>query len=276
MSARSAWAVVLMGLSLVTRAAAGQTVCDRGGVGPRMPLGVTLGEADLGMTPSPCGGRVLSLEGRGTALLALDDYYGAIDAGAVISGSYPLNHRLWISGSLAPLQFRYVQNASIIATDLGLGASTLGLHAWVVDGARWRVSVYGRVRLPTETGRQYAATTGIEPGVSALWSPSRRVTVAFGASVQALFGVIGSHAVSRVTAQVTGDVGVLLRWFEPVVGVEVRVGDDDDGALEYVAPKLGLRFHTGRRWVLALDAMMPVGGIERSLARAGLGVTHAW
>lgn len=278
MSARSAAMSALAGLSLVTTVASAQTsaVCERGRIGPRLPLGVTLGEADMGMTPSPCGGRTLSLEGRGTALLALDDFYGAIDAGAVISGTYPLNGRLWLSGAIAPLQFRFVQNASIAATTLGLGASTLGLHAWVVDGARWRVSVYGRVRVPTETGRQYAATVGVEPGVAALWSPSPRVTVAFGASLQGLFTVLGSHTVSRMTAQVTADVGVLLRWFEPVLGAELRVGSDDDGAFEYVAPKLGLRFHPGRRWVIALDAMMPLGGIDRTLARAALGVTRAW
>lgn len=278
MSARSAAMSALAGLSLMTTMASAQTsaVCDRGRIGPRLPLGVTLGEADMGMTPSPCGGRMLSLEGRGTALLALDDFYGAIDAGAVIAGTYPLGGRLWLSGAIAPLQFRFVQNASIAATTLGLGASTLGLHAWVVDGARWRVSVYGRVRVPTETGRQYAATVGVEPGVAALWSPSPRVTVAFGASLQGLFTVLGSHTVSRMTAQATADVGVLLRWFEPVLGAELRVGSDDDGALEYIAPKLGLRFHPGRRWVIALDAMMPLGGSDRTLARAALGVTRAW
>ena len=279
MSALSAAMSALLGLSLVTTVAAaqGSTVCERGGrSGPRLPLGVTLGEADLGMTPSPCGGRVLSLEGRGTALLELDDFYGAIDAGAVISGSYPLSDRWWLSGAIAPLQFRFVQNASIAATTLGLGATTLGLHAWLVDGARWRVSAYGRLRFPTETGRQYAATVGVEPGVAALWSPSPRVTVAFGASLQGLFTVLGSHTVSRMTAQVTADVGVLLRWFEPVLGAELRVGTDDDGAFEYIAPKLGLRFHPGRRWVIALDAMMPLGGIDRTLARAALGVTRAW
>nr|MBK7067720.1 hypothetical protein [Deltaproteobacteria bacterium] len=41
-------------------------------------------------------------------------------------------------------------------------------------------------------------------------------------------------------------------------------------------PKLGLRFHPGRRWVIALDAMMPLGGVDRTLARAALGVTRAW
>ncbi|TAK24047.1 MAG: hypothetical protein EPO40_24920, partial [Myxococcaceae bacterium] len=241
MSARIAAMSALLGLSLVTplAAAQGSTVCERGRIGPRLPLGVTLGEADLGMTPSPCGGRVLSLEGRGTALLELDDFYGAIDAGAVISGSYPLSDRWWLSGAIAPLQFRFVQNASIAATTLGLGATTLGLHAWLVDGPRWRVSAYGRLRVPTETGRQYAATVGVEPGVAALWSPSPRVTVALGASLQGLFTVLGSHTVSRMTAQVTADVGVLLRWFEPVLGAELRVGTDDDGAFEYIAPKLG-------------------------------------
>ena len=194
----------------------------------------------------------------------------------LVSGTFPIGQRLWLSGSIAPLQFRFVQNASIAATTLGLGATTVGLHAWMVDTARWRISVYGRLRLPTETGRQYAVTAGVEPGVSALWSPTRRVTVALGASGQALFGVLGGNAVTRVTVQAEADVGVLLRWFEPVMGVEVRVGNDADGSLEYVAPKVGLRFHPGRRWVIALDAMMPLGGVDRTLARAALGVSRAW
>jgi hypothetical protein len=278
MKALGAWWAFALGGCLWSTGAAAQTspVCERGRLGPRLPLGVTLGEADLGMTPSPCGGRVLSLEGRGTALLALDDFYGAIDAGAVLAGTYPLGPRLWISAAINPLLFRYVQNASIAASTLGLGTSTLGLHAWVVDTSQWRVSVYGRLRVPTETGRQYAVTVGFEPGVAALWRPSRRVTVALGASVQGSFGVLGGNTVSRWTAQAGGDVAVLLRWFEPAVGVELRVGGDADGALEYVAPKLGLRFHPGARWVLALDAMMPLGGVDRSLARAAIGATRAW
>jgi len=215
------------------------------------------------------------MEMRGTAVLAVSDFYGMLHAGVVLGATLPLTRGLWLSASVTPVQFRFVQNVSVIGNRLGIGASTVGLHGALVDTARWRVSLYGRLRAPTETGQQYGWTTGGELGVAALWAPTARVTVAMGASVPVEATVLGDWVRGSVTARAGGDVAVRFGRFEPALGLEFRVGGHPGQPVEYVAPRLGLRVHPGRRWVMGLDALFPLGGAEPTDVRFALLATHA-
>ncbi len=275
MNARHIVKALVLSLLLAPASAWAQPCVLAGSSGPRVPLGVTMGEADIGVTPSPCGGATVSMEARGTALLAVPDFYGTLHAGLVLGATFPVSRGVWLSGSFTAMQFRLVQNVSVVGNRFGIGASTVGLHGALVDTDRWRVSLYGRLRAPTETGQQYAVHTGGEVGLAALWAPASRVTVAMGASVPVEMTVLGSWVRGSVTARAGGDVAVRFGRFEPAVGIELRVGGHPGQAMEYVAPRVGLRVHPGRHWVMALDAIFPLGGAEPTDARFALLATRA-
>lgn len=248
--------------------------CSRGRAGVPLPIALTMGPADFGTTPSPCSDPRISLDLRATALIDTADFYGALGADAVLSGTVPLTSRLWLSGAFTVVRYRYAQNATLIASDMGLGPSDLGLHVGVITRDELRVSTYLRVLLPTETPTQYALRTGFEAGVAAMWRPRSRLTLLGGLSVPVELSFLGGHGLAYGGVRASIDATYLVgTWFEPVLGLEARIGNDPDGALEYVAPRLSLRAHLGRSVGIHLTGMAPLGGIERTNARVSLG---AW
>lgn len=272
MNPRHSGFVLALALSLSPAVSSAQR-CSRGRAGAPLPIALTMGPADFGTTPVPCSDPRVGLDVRGAALIDEPDFYGALGAEAVLSGTVPLTRRLWLTGALTALRYRFVQNATLIATDMGLGPSDVGLHVGIITEERLRVSTYVRVLLPTETPTQYALRSGVEAGVAALWTPHRRVNLLGGLSVPVEMSFLGGHGLAYGSVRASIDATTLIStWFEPVLGVEVRVGNDPGGALEYVAPRLSLRAHTGRGVMLHLTAMAPLGGIERTLARFSLGL----
>lgn len=247
--------------------------CDRGRAGVPTPIPLTLGPSDFGVTPAPCGDPRVSLDLRGSVLIDEPDFYGALGADAVLSGTVPLTRRVWLSGAFTAFRYRFAQNATLLGTDMGLGPSDLGAHVGLVDRADLKVSTYVRVLLPTETPTQHAARTGFEVGGALMWS-RQRLSLLAGLSVPVQLDVIGSRARTDFSVRGSLDAALLVgTWFEPVLGVELRVGGDPDGALAYIAPRLALRAHLGRRVALQLAGIVPLGGIERTNARASLGVS---
>ncbi len=248
--------------------------CSRGRAGAPLPIALTMGPADFGTTPSPCSDARISLDLRATALIDTDDFYGALGADAVISGTVPLTSRLWLSGALTAVRYRYAQNATLVASDMGLGPTDLGFHVGVITRDDLRVSTYLRVLLPTETPTQYALRSGFEAGLAAMWRPRARLSLLGGASVPVEISFLGGHGIAYGSVRASLDATYLIgTWFEPVLGLEARIGNDPDGALEYVAPRLSLRAHLGRSVGIHLTGMAPLGGIERTNARVSLG---AW
>lgn len=247
--------------------------CSRGRAGVPLPIALTMGPADFGTTPAPCSDARVGLDLRGAALIDEPDFYGALGAEAVISGTVPLTRRLWLTGALTAVRYRYVQNATLLATDIGLGPSDVGLHVGLIAQDDLRVSTYVRVLLPTETPTQYALRTGIEAGVAAMWTPHRRINLLGGLSVPIEMSFLGGHGLAYGSVRASLDAAALIStWFEPVLGIEARIGNDPSGALEYIAPRLSLRAHLGRGVALHLTGMLPLGGIERTLARFSLGL----
>lgn len=247
--------------------------CARGRADVPLPISLGMGPADFGNTPVPCGDPRVSLDLRGALLIDTADFYGALGADAVLSGTVPVARRVWLSGALTAFRYRYVQNATLLATDMGLGPADVGVHVGLLDRGDLRVSTYLRVLLPTETPTQHAARTGVEVGGSLLWT-RRRLSLLAGLSLPVQLDVIGTRARTDVALRGSLDAAVLVgTWFEPVLGFEARVGGDADGAFEYIAPRLSLRAHLGRRVTLQLSGLVPVAGIERTNARFSLGLS---
>lgn len=246
--------------------------CDRGRAGVPVPIALGMGPSDFGNTPAPCGDARVALDLRGALLIDTADFYGALGADVALSGTVPVARRVWLSGALTAFRYRYVQNATLLRTDMGLGPTDLGVHVGLLDRSDLRVSTYVRVLLPTESPTEHAARTGVEAGSALLWS-HRRLSLLAGLSIPVQLDVIGTRARTNVAVRASLDAALLVgTWFEPVVGFELRVGGDPDGALEYIAPRVSLRAHLGRRVMLHLSGFMPLGGIERTNARFALGL----
>lgn len=270
-------ACAALAASLATSGARAQTVCHRGRAAPRAAIAVALDQGDLAADPVACAVTSASLDARATALIDTPDFYGRLQGELVVSGSVALTPRVWLSGAVTPLRLRFAQNASLVATDLGTGLGSLGVHGALVAARDVSWSLWGRALLPLETGSHWATTVGGEVGTTLLWAPSRPLTVTATLSVPVTATVLGARARWSSAGRLSFSVGYLATsWLEPMAGVELRVGDRADGAGEYVAPKLGVRLHPGRGFGVHLDAMLPLGGSERADVRAALGVSHAW
>jgi hypothetical protein len=251
--------------------------CARERAGVPLPIALGVGPADFGTTPSPCGDARIGLDLRGGAIIDTADFYGALGAEAVLSGTVPLTSRMWLSGAFTALRYRFVQNATLIATDLGLGPSDVGFHVALITRDDLRVSTYLRVLLPTETPTQYALRTGFEAGAAALYKPHRRVSLLGGVSVPVEMSFLGGRGLAYGSVRASVDAALLVAtWFEPALGVELRVGNDPAGPLDYVAPRFSLRAHLSRRVMLHLTGMAPLAGLERTNARVSLGLVFGF
>ncbi len=280
---------------LVTRAASAQEialsgplagqplvpgVCDRLRSAPPSPIEIPLGIpgvpalSDFGSTPSACGYNGFSVGGRMGLLIATSAFYGAIDAEAALSGTYRVNEDSWITLALDAVRYRTVINASVVTAPIDLGATTLTVHHVLSRDHDAQVTLFLRTLFPTELANRFAARIGVEPGFSVVWRPHHRWTLHGGVSlpVSAAVSAAGTHF--TFTPRATIDVAWLpVDPFEVLLGVEARGSFD---GLEYIAPRLALRAHATRRLFIDLSAMMPLLGVERSLARASLTVGMRW
>jgi hypothetical protein len=66
------------------------------------------------------------------------------------------------------------------------------------------------------------------------------------------------------------------RWFELVLGAELRFAADPRGALDYLAPKAALRFFPTRYTVAQLGVLVPVLGTDHTLVQGNLAVGAVW
>jgi hypothetical protein len=248
--------------------------CSRGRAGVLLPIQLTVGVSDFGVTPSTCSDLRIALDVRAGAIIDTADFYGALGGEAVISATLPLGQRIWITAGVTPVRFRFAQNATLVATGLSVGASDVALNVGLLARTDLRLSTYLRVLVPTETGMQYAVRTGIEPGLSLAWRPNTRWSLLGGFSLPIEFSFLGGRGTSYGSARTSIDGAVLIStWFEPLLGIEARIGNDPDGAIEYIAPRFSLRFHLGRGVMVHLSGLAPLLGIERTNARISMGVS---
>ena len=269
-----AWAVALWVLCLLPGVARAER-CGGQTAPHGAPIALTLGPADFGATPPTCASTGVALEGRGTALIDTPDFYGALTAEAVLTGSFALGEETWVSGAVNALRYRYVQNASIVGTHLGLGPTTVGLHRVVARGERWRVAPYARLLLPTETGRSFSVLLGAEPGVAASFAPVSGLSLGGGLSLPVTVAVLGARTLWRLAPRASLDAAYApWRWLEVAAGAELRLAPE--GGLDFMAPKVAVRLYPWRTLHVQLAGMMSLVGLERTDFRASLGVGASW
>jgi hypothetical protein len=274
LSGVGAWVVALGVLCLVPGVARAER-CQGQAALQGAPIALTLGLADFGATPPSCASTGVALEARGSALIDTPDFYGALTAEAVLTGTFALGEATWVSAAVSALRYRFVQNASVVGTELGLGPTSVGLHRVMLRGARWRVAPYGRLLLPTETGRHFSLQLGLEAGASGSFEPMPGLSLGGGLSLPVTAVVLGERTLWQLAPRASLDATYApWRWLELAGGAELRLALE--GGLDFVAPKVAVRLYPWRTLHVQLAGMMPLAGLERTDFRGSLGVGASW
>jgi hypothetical protein len=131
--------------------------------------------------------------------------------------------------------------------------------------------------LPTSTGEQHDVPLGVETGVNTVWAPDPRVSLFAGLTLPVQMAILGSRVRADFAPRLYVDAAFFLsNWLEPIVGVEVRMSADGNGAFQYLAPRVAVRLQFGGGVYGEVAAMLPLLGWERTLARIGLSLGSGW
>jgi hypothetical protein len=238
-------------------------------------LGTLPGE--LGQLPMPCVTTELGLDSSAALLVATEDFYGSIQAGAMLAGSFALGSRTWLSFSLPGLDYRWVANATIEAGAADLGAGTLGWHMGWPLGPNTAVSSYLRLLLPTETVYRHATRHGFEHGVVVTSRLGSRFALVGGVSFPTLL-VAGPGTVLASYQPTVGSDLVMTpaTWFAVAAGAGLRWRFGDDAAFESFDPRLALRLYPWRGSRVEVRAALPLGGADRTDVMLGLTLGWLW
>jgi hypothetical protein len=261
-----------------TPASSDPNPCVRTRAAVRSPIEIAFGSpgavglAEFGSTPSPCSYRGFSVGGRMGLLVATSSFYGAIDAQANLSGTYAWSEDTWATLSFDAVRFRTAINATVVTAPVDTGAATLTVNNVLARDPNGQVTGFVRLLLPTDFSLRYATRLGAEFGMSFVWAPHPAWSFFTGFSLPITTTTSAGGTLITFTPRATVDVAWrMARAFELLLGVEARAGLELAG-LEYFAPRVGLRFHLTQAWFAELNAMVPMLGVERSLARAALNV----
>jgi|CXWL01.1.fsa_nt_gi hypothetical protein len=232
---------------------------------PHAPAWVGLGDADFGTGRRVCPLTEVGLGVGGGAIIDTPNYYGHIGVAGVLFGSYALNRKTELFGTLEMVQFNFVQNSALKQTSLNLGNLTVGATRQLYASRRGTGGATARLLLPTSFGVSNARLIGAELGHLYSFSPTDWGEVHTYLGVDFTAGLSAGPSQPRIG--VTGTAGFQFSpasWFAVVVDVMGRYG-----AHTALSPSLALRFRIVR---VAIDLSLtkPVLGSDRHLALAGL------
>jgi hypothetical protein len=264
-------AIAIAATALCVTHSVGATPCEPAKLARGAPLRLSYGPGGLGTVPEACGADEAALVADGTALVAVEDFYGLLSASVALRGRWRFDERTWVSLQIPGLDFRYSANATVDVSSLDVGAGALGLHRSILEGPRVSVAPYVRVLIPTETVYQRARRWGFDQGLSAVWRPSSKVELSGGTGIPYYDVVDGSHALASLLPTATADLA-LMPWpaFAGVLGAAVRLRSGRDGGFESFDPRAGVRLHVTGHLEIELAAAFPVGGRDRTDVIAGL------
>jgi hypothetical protein len=225
------------------------------------PPEIGVREGDLGAPRAPCAEKSVYLHLRGYALLDIPDFYGTLDASALVGVRVPFaDRRVEISASARLVDWRFVQNASVAVDELGAGPLAVGALIPLHVGA-WAMAPSLRWFVPG-TDRPGSATA-LELGWSQARQARRWLSLYANAALE---GWMAWPAARAALALSGGAAWTPKKWFALALGVEAQAGWYGT-ALDHLLARGGLRFRTGAG-DFALDAIVPLAGSERTTAAA--------
>jgi hypothetical protein len=259
------WLAPALTLLAVARPALGAPCDTRRSLDRGAPLRSAPGPAGFAGLPEACAASELALQGDASALVAFEDFFGALEAGAALRVRYAPSQRYWLSLWVPGVSYRFVANATVEAESVDLGAGALGAHFALRLGPRAQLSPFARVLLPTESVYVDAMRYGFEHGVAYVFDLHDRVELVGGLAFPLLvtdsFGSL--HAVLLPTASVQAGLAA-FSWLHVVGGVSLRTRGGEESSFEAFEPALGLRFFPWRQLRAEVGARAPLWGADRT------------
>jgi hypothetical protein len=272
-------AAVALAAGGAARAAAAGSDDDAGACGDRAtaigtgPLPSGPGPADFGAVPEPCADHEALLRLRGTLLVAsaAPDFYGLAAETTTLRLRHPIGgrtSRTWVSVAVDAVTWRFVANATVQSSALGVGPPTVALHHALLDGARVRVAAYARLLLPFDSARQRGLEAGGEAGAAARLRAGPRSGLQGGVALAAPVDVVSgqAHAALRPAALAEAYLAP-RRWAAFFAGGALRLqaaGDPALPVLTSLAARAAARFAVGRGVALAAAVEVPFAGSDRT------------
>lgn len=261
--------VVLVGLASPAALAG---VCDEAPKGvPMGPLPFSIQTGELAQPRSPCPRTQLFLGGEGQAIVRTEEFYGNLQANAVVGGSYAVNSRLELSASFEPLLFQQVIS-SLQATHLGLGHGALGVTVVAFDEGPFVLSATARTTLPFAFGLyKNAWPVGLDAGLTGALQLSPFLRGYASVLGVGSFVLSAGDSLRRAGVLTLGGAELILFDWVSLVG-EAKALTLYEADLDHVSLSAGVRTRIWDGLGAELYATAPVAGRDRTLAGGGLRV----
>lgn len=229
-------------------------------------------EADYATGRRACPRTELGIGERLGAVIDTPNYYGAIAADTLLTGSWALGPRTELFGTLELVHYQWVQNATIKGSVLGLGQLTAGITHVAHQHGAMALAPSARLMLPTSFTSGNVRTLGAEVGSALDYRAFERLD---------LHGYVGadfSAGLSAAPAQprfglfaIAGLEFAPWRWLGLVLDLHAHLLHR--APLDYIAPAIALRFHLTRALGVELNATLPLAGADRHDALGGLRIS---
>ncbi len=226
-------------------------------------------DGDLGIARSVCPTTRVGFTAGGAAIIETENLYGRILGTGTLKGSLALSKRSELYLSIEGLRYDSII-APISSSGLGPGYTAVGAGTQLVNHEPMTLAVQGKVVLPTAfTIDTHGAPLAMDAGLVGSWSPTVHWTVH--GSVMGMYSMAVGGGPLFPRGGVTLDVGGEWRpTFGFSVVVDGRTGFLYTDALDVVSAGIGIRGAIGHHAGLALEAVKPLAGRERTLAGAEL------
>lgn len=235
------------------------------------PAEVGLRAAGLGAPRTACVEKTLRLDVLGAAAIDVPSFYGTLGTRVALGVRWPA--RGWeISGDLYPAELQFSQNASIKATELGVGGGALGaLRSFAISMGGHAVVVAPAVRLvlPLQNSMHPTFAGAAELAVHAATRPLAWLTVDghLSAAGEAYAPAGGYDGLAGVT--LGGGAGAApVRWFAAHAGLEAGAGWH--GGFDHLLARVAVHFRVGASNRMVLGVAAPLAGAERTDLVIGL------
>lgn len=246
---------------------------DSCAAGPLVEGPIVLGyqEADVATGRRLCPRNEVGLGTHALMIVDTPNYYGDVLVEAVVFGSYKWDEKTELYGYLEAVDWEFVQNGSLKATDLTLGNLTIGATRQLWSrGNELLGGVTARLLLPTSFATPGSRPLGIEAGHLTTWLPLRGLEVHTFIGGDVSIGLGSSGALPR-----GGGVLTVGAQYSPWTwaGVALDLTGRLDTARSFLAPALALRF-AFNRFGVELAASLPLAGDDRHDLVLGLRLSY--
>lgn len=256
-------------------------VCRSSGTEPGVPIRVPLGPRRPRQLPEVCPATAVALASGVSALIATDEFYGALAASTGLVLRLTVTENSWLSATPPGLDYLFSANATVEASRLETSGASLGYHVSFRLPGEVRISPYAKLLLPFESAYAHARRFGTEWGASAAWQWLPSLHLLGGVSVPLLITDGGGEPLVDFVPQITLDVEYRpLVWLSAVGGLGVRTQWGDHAGFEAVDVRGALRgaFGSGGSAELYADlgVALPAFGNDRTDLAASLDIGCRW